>query len=1410
MASTKEFKAPVTKRKQKEDEDFPRGGATGLTPLEFKEVARQADSSLFSEPGVKAPEDGPVQKKRKVPKNKHANMDTNFDNSIEDKKARVEMLTFKNLTEGTKLLGCISGIGMRRENRLPELTVSLPNNLVGYINISEISDELLEAAGDELPDLNSLFHVGQWVQCAISNLNQGASGAAAASGNDKKRRKVQLTMKPLIVNAGLASIDIAPGVLVSGAIKSVEDHGYIVSLGMSGIHGFLKNSEAKMYQRIKNNEQPLSVGQVLVFNVVSVDGSRKTAQLTVDPLKTSKALLGDKFTFSEVGSIMPGCVVEAHVIGHRDIGVLCKFMGHFDASMDFFHTSEGIIESKKQLEKAFKLNSLVRARVLYVDLASTPAKIGLSTSQHVMALTQPKALDDKDSKSEALYPTSAVSVGHVFEEVTVKRVDAKVGLLCEIKSVNIPGYVHISRVTDEHLLALSASEGRFREGSTHRAIVLGYDPVDGVFQLSFQKSVIEQPFLRAKDVEVGEIIKGTVAKVMDKGLAISLAKNISAFVPLVHCVDSAVTSSTKKHVDEKFKVGKQIKCRVLANDDGTGKILLTCKDSLIKSKFPVWSNLELLEEGMLSDGVIQKVLPKGCIVSFYGDVKGFVHISELSETFVTDINVFQPGQVKTCRILEIDAAEKNLKLSFKKSSVSDLSSAPVGSLQKGKVQTIKEDIVHITLKPSEVRAILPVDHLSDHLGEHNQRIYSGLKEGMVLSDLLVISQDEGRGHVRVSKKPALVYAAKEKSFITKRADLQEGKLYAAFVRQVPTFGVFVEFGNRLEAFAHKSRLANRAGMKFVKNQSVIVKVIKNDLEAGKTEVTLKPSDLATSSDYSRYQGEFMQEYFKQLERLAKKSDSKASVGACTMVEVKQVKDSAWTVAYSDIDGQSKTVEVPVEQTTGLKGKKGLKCPAKILDIDFAKSHVDFTLKSELISESDEKAASEGKFSLADQRKDLEQLRNLQKERDVVETVVEVVAEDYLVVSIPSANNALAVVATKSLNDRGERFISHKLGERIKAEVIYVPKKQGSGQTAERVVVSMEHLPSPKSAEEGKKKPKDAVAENGINTFEDVVEGQVVIGRITGVSETSINVFLGDKVFGRISLTNIADTYAPADEMLKAFKKWQEIKVYVLHIDQSNRRIDLSLRPSRITPGAHKPVHDPEVKSYSDVVPGGILQGFISNVADKGVFVALNHKITGRVKIAEMSDDYLKDWKAHFRVGQLVKAKVVAVNEERNTTELTLKASQVDPSIKPILTLADFEKGQKVKGTIKAVKDIGVFIKIDNSTVSGLCHISEISENRVPDVSKLYAEGDPVKAKILDINMEKKRISFGLKSSYFEEGDADEGSEDEDAEMEGAEDEDVEMSENGVDDDDEDEEEDDEDDEEEEEDDEDDEEEEEDD
>ncbi|KAG0305918.1 rRNA biogenesis protein rrp5 [Dissophora globulifera] len=1359
--SSKEFKAPVTKRKQKEEEDFPRGGASGLTPLEFKEIARQADSSLFSEPGVKSSGttgSEPAKKKRR-PTKKTPNSTATFENTFDEKKPKIDILSFKRLTEGTKVFGCITNITVGRDD-LPELVIGLPNNLTGYVSISEISDELIQASGDTLPDLNDLFFIGQWVQCVIIGLQQAASGGMAASGSDKHRRKILLSLRPFIANAGVKPIDIAAGTLISGAIQSVEDHGYIVSLGMSGLHGFLKNSEAKMYQRIKNGDKPLAVGQVLTFNVVSVEGNKKTVQLTVDSLKVSKAILADSFSFSELASIMPGDVVEAHITEVQETGYMAKFMGHYDATIDYFHTSAGVITSKQQLEETHKVNDKVRARVLYIDLASHPTKIGLSTSKHVMGLTQPNTTETE--LGSKIYPTKAVPIGRSFDKVTVKRVDPRHGLLCEIEGVDIAAYVHISRVSDDHLETITAT-GKYAVDSTHRGVVVGYDPVDGLFQISLQPSMLDQPFLRIQDIEVGAILKGTVVRSNDKGVIVQLSKSIKGFVPLIHCVDSIVTSSTKKHVEEKFKDGKVIKCRVLSTDPHEGKVTLTCKDSLLSTKLPIITSLEDVEPGMLSDGVVLKTNAHGCVVLFYNNIKAFAHISELQEAHVSNLGVFQPGQVKTCRILEVDAGEQRMKVSFKKSSEIDLSAVPIGSLQKGKIVTIKKDIIHIALKPSQVKAVLPVGHLSDHLGEQADRILRSLKEGMVLSDLVVISKDEARGSALVSKKPVLVLAAKQKKLITSRSDLKEGQVYPAYVRNVASFGgVFIEFGNGVDAMAPRQAQSDMSDVTFVRNQTVLAKVTKIDAADGRTEVTLKPSVVGVSEDAVLFQGEFLASYFKQLERLSKKNDAALSVGACTMVEVKTTGSDQWTVAYSG--AKESTGNVAAHQAKTVKGKAGSKCIAKVLDVDFEKEEIDFTLNESLVTEEEAKEAKAGKVTTSNLSKELVELAKLQKSQDSMEAVIELVKDEYLVLSLPELNNTIAFAATRQLNNRRDRFIAYKVGEKVRTVVAYAPKSLGKGQSAERIILAIDQSASANGSAKDKKK-----ASNGITKFEDVEEGVITTGRIAGIQNLGLDIHLGGKVFGRVHLTNLADTFDNSETMLKSFTKGHVVKVYVLHVDTSNKKIDLSLRPSRLSPEQHASVHDPEIKSYAELAAGGILQGFVSNVADKGLFVSLNQKLSGRVKIAEMSDDFLKDWKSQFTVGQLVKAKVLSVNEDRNQIELTLKASQIDPTIKAIKTLADFTKGEKVKGTIKAVKEIGVFIKIDNSTVSGLCHISEISENHVPDVSKLYSVGDPVKAKILDIDLEKKRISFGLKSSYFEEGDAEED-EDEDEAMADSEDE----------------------------------------
>merc|ERR1711957_960005 len=82
-----------------------------------------------------------------------------------------------------------------------------------------------------------------------------------------------------------------------------------------------------------------------------------------------------------------------------------------------------------------------------------------------------------------------------------------------------------------------------------------------------------------------------------------------------------------------------------------------------------------------------------------------------------------------------------------------------------------------------------------------------------------------------------------------------------------------------------------------------------------------------------------------------------------------------------------------------------------------------------------------------------------------------------------------------------------------------------------------------------------------------------------------------------------------------------------------------------------------------------------------------------------------------------------------------------------------------------VEDFGVFVNIDESELSGLCHLSEVSEQYVKDVKKAYSAGDQVKVAVLRVNNQNKHISLSMKSEHFEDESEEDDEEDDEEESE---------------------------------------------
>lgn len=129
-------------------------------------------------------------------------------------------------------------------------------------------------------------------------------------------------------------------------------------------------------------------------------------------------------------------------------------------------------------------------------------------------------------------------------------------------------------------------------------------------------------------------------------------------------------------------------------------------------------------------------------------------------------------------------------------------------------------------------------------------------------------------------------------------------------------------------------------------------------------------------------------------------------------------------------------------------------------------------------------------------------------------------------------------------------------------------------------------------------------------FESLVCCQQFTGRICGKVPTGILVQVSRSVRGRVSWTELADDYDEATS--QGFSVGSHVQCRVISIDTENRRVDLSLRRSRLETGV-TPV-DAAVSSLDDITPGQSIRGFVKNVANHGVFVSLGGDVTARVQI----------------------------------------------------------------------------------------------------------------------------------------------------------------------------------------------------
>ena len=246
----------------------------------------------------------------------------------------------------------------------------------------------------------------------------------------------------------------------------------------------------------------------------------------------------------------------------------------------------------------------------------------------------------------------------------------------------------------------------------------------------------------------------------------------------------------------------------------------------------------------------------------------------------------------------------------------------------------------------------------------------------------------------------------------------------------------------------------------------------------------------------------------------------------------------------------------------------------------------------------------------------------------------------------------------------------------------------------------------------------------------LAEGQVIDGIVKNITDYGAFVDLGG-IDGLLHVTDIA--WRRVNHPTEVLSIGQTVRVKIIKINHDTHRISLGMKQL-----LEDPWHNIEAKYPL----GARFQGRVTNITDYGAFVELEAGIEGLIHVSEMS------WtKKNVHPGKIVatsqevEVQVLEVDPVKRRISLGLKQTLVNPWE---AFAAKHPLGSEVEGEVKNKTEFGLFIGLEGD-VDGMVHLSDLDWTKPGEqVIESYKKGDVVKTKVLDVDIEKERISLGIK------------------------------------------------------------------
>ena len=310
------------------------------------------------------------------------------------------------------------------------------------------------------------------------------------------------------------------------------------------------------------------------------------------------------------------------------------------------------------------------------------------------------------------------------------------------------------------------------------------------------------------------------------------------------------------------------------------------------------------------------------------------------------------------------------------------------------------------------------------------------------------------------------------------------------------------------------------------------------------------------------------------------------------------------------------------------------------------------------------------------------------------------------------DGAVAFLPRSQVDIRPIRDVTPLMHNPQPFEILKMDKRRGNIVVSRRTVL-----------EESRAEQRSEIVQN-------LEEGQVVEGVVKNITDYGAFVDLGG-IDGLLHVTDMA--WRRVNHPTEILTIGQTVKVQIIRINQETHRISLGMKQLETDPWDGIDVKYPEGKRIT---------GTVTNITDYGAFVELEPGIEGLIHISEMS------WtKKNVHPGKIlsttqeVEVVVLEVDPSKRRISLGLKQTLDNPW--EVFAQGN-SVGTEVEGEVKNKTEFGLFIGLDGD-VDGMVHLSDLDWNRPGEqVIEEFNKGDMVKAVVLDVDVEKERISLGIK------------------------------------------------------------------